>query len=126
MKKMFVCLFVFLFTITAYAGDKEDLDAAVMSAISNGDLEHARQLAVTPQHWQWIHQAENGNTTSGSGTGYQSRAQVQQQMIDSQECQDARRHYQIEASLPDNASHSKRASVEAARMSVQAACGGIF
>lgn len=97
----------------AQSSDQRALDAAVMSAISRGDIGYARSLATTEKHWLWIQQAAQG------GQQPKTRADVRAEMGRSQECKDAQRSYQLEAGR----FKQDRRAIEAARSNAAAACG---
>jgi hypothetical protein len=42
---------------TTATSDSRALDAAVQAAIARGDFPRAKELALTPTHWQWINAA---------------------------------------------------------------------
>ena len=88
------------------------LDAAVLRAINSGDMRHARDLAVTPQHWEWI----NGSSTPARRPTYM---ETRQKMANSAACKDAQRSAQLAANMinPD------WSSVATARESARIACG---
>jgi len=96
----------------AQSADQRALDAAVVSAISRGDLNHARALATTEKHWIMIQQAQGGDLPK-------TRADVRAEMGRSQECKDAQRSYQNEAGR----FKQDHRSIEAARSNAAAACG---
>lgn len=92
------------------ANERRQLDAAVSAAIARGDFRHAREMAVTAEHWQWISEAQ-----SNSGGSGKSRAS-------SQECKEARRSYEVAAGMYKRS----RSEIAAKRESVRVACGSIL
>ena len=91
--------------------EKSALDAAVMSALTRGDISHARRLAVTAEHWQWIDGAQREGR-SRPQTGMSGPAS-------SQACANAQRSHELEAGR----FKKNWAAIEAKREAAMAACG---
>lgn len=92
------------------------LDAKVAEAIGSGDLRGARALAVTPEHWRMIAEAEQQLRRPVTG---KTDADLRAEAKNSRECESAQWSYDLAAS----ANSSKRATVEAARSKMYSACG---
>ena len=114
MKRALFAALLLCASATAHAQSAaQSLDAAVLRAIHTGDLRHARELAVTPQHWQWI------NDASSPGASRPTYMQTRKDMANSQACKDAQRSAQLSANMikPD------WQQVATARESARVACG---
>jgi hypothetical protein len=93
------------------------LDAKVLEALGSGDIGRAKGLAVTPEHWQMISDAEQrGRQAPVTG---RTDADLRASAGSSQECKAAQRSYDIEAG---SLRHTK-ATVDAAKRGMYSACG---
>ena len=98
------------------ASEKRALDAAVMSAITRGDMNHARRLAVTAEHWQWIDGAQREGAQ-------RNRPQADtSDPASSQACADAQRSHRIEAGRINK----NWAAIDAKRQAARSACGSAW
>ena len=92
--------------------DGQRLDTAVKSAIASRDFRHARELALTPMHWEWIKEAEKPPK--------KTEANLRWEQLNSQECKQAQRSFDIEASSVKR----NLAEIERKRQRELSACGG--
>ena len=92
------------------------LDAKVAEAIGSGDMTRARTLALTPQHWQMISDAEQRKSATVTG---RTSADLRAEARNSSECKDAERSYDNDASsILQNG-----AQIDAAKRRMYSACG---
>lgn len=97
-------------------GNARMLDAKVAEPLGSGDIGKAKGLAVTPEHWQMISNAEQRSRQPTVG---RTDADLRAESRNSQECKSAQRSYDIEAG-----SLSKtKATVDAAKRGMYSACG---
>lgn len=118
MKLLQVILALLLFIslpLHAQSSDARQLDAAVLRAIGNHDIAHAKDLALTAEHWKWIKDAETGALSDNGMT----RSDLRAKLASSPECAQARRHLQIEAGAFKTDSYK----ITTARSGVDVACG---
>jgi len=102
---------------TAHEMNARLLDNKVAAAIGSGDLSRAREIALTPEHWQWINEAEQGRRSQQPAG--RTQADVQADMQGSSACKEAKWSYEVESSsIAKNA-----AKIDASRRQVNAACG---
>lgn len=92
------------------------LDAKVAEAIGSGDLTRAKSLALTPQHWQMISDAEQRGRMPVTG---RTSADLRAEARNSSECKDAERSYDVEAS----SIRQNGAQIGAAKRRMYSACG---
>ncbi len=95
----------------ASAGGRE-LDLAVRDAIARKDLGHARNLALTPAHWQWIKAAEAGPP--------KTEANLRWEQLNSQQCKQAQRSHDIAVASILN----DYAEIQRKREAERQVCGG--
>ena len=72
------------------------LDMKVDEAIGTGDLRRAKELALTPEHWEKIRAAETPTKKS------KNEAEIQAEMADSEKCKMAKRDYELAAWKADS------------------------
>lgn len=94
------------------SSSQRSLDMKVSEAIGSGDLRRAKELALTPEHWEKIRVAERGVP--------KTEADAQAEMRDSIECKQATRSYDVEARFADDFS---KKLVDAKKHSMYLACG---
>lgn len=99
------------------SADQRALDAAVISAITRGDMNHARRLAVTAEHWHWIDGAQREGAQRST-----PRADARDEARSSQACADAQRRHRIEAGRIKK----NRAAIDATRQAARSACGSLW
>lgn len=92
--------------------DSQKLDAAIQRAIVSRDFRHAKELALTPKHWEWIKEAEKGPA--------KTEANLRWEQLNSQECKQAQRSFDIQASSVKR----DLAEIERKRQRELSACGG--
>ena len=92
------------------------IDAAVRAAIAQNDLDRARALATTNEHWLWIAAAQNNNALPVMG---RTEADLSAEQASSQECQQAKRSLELEA----DASFVRPDALSAKKSLMRAACG---
>lgn len=92
--------------------DSQKLDAAVQRAIVSRDFRHAKELALTPKHWEWIKEAEKGPA--------KTEANLRWEQLNSRECKQAQRSFDIQASSVKK----DLAEIERMRERERSACGG--
>lgn len=90
------------------------LDMKVNEAIGTGDLRRAKELALTPEHWEKIRAAEKPTKES------KSEAEIQAEMADSEKCKMAKRDYELAAWKADSFSGN---FVAAKKRIMYSACG---
>lgn len=101
---------------TARNGNAALLDAKVAEAIGSGDLTRAKSLALTPQHWQMISDAEQRGRMPLTG---RTSADLRMEARNSSECKDAERSYDVEAS----SIRQNGAQIGASKRRMYSACG---
>ncbi len=92
------------------------LDAKVAAALGSGDFSRAKGLAVTPEHWQMISNAENGLRQPTTG---RTDADLRAESKNSRECKEAQQSYDVEAS----SIRKDGAQINAAKRRMYSACG---
>jgi hypothetical protein len=71
------------------------LDAKIMEALGSGDFPRAKGLAVTPEHWRMIAEAEQRQGRSVTG---RTSADLRAELQNSTRCREAQRSYETESS----------------------------
>ena len=92
------------------------LDAKVAEALGTGNFSLAKALAVTPEHWQMISNAENSLRQPITG---RTDADLRAESKNSQECKEAQRSYDVDASSIRN----DGAQINASKRKMYSACG---
>ena len=92
------------------------LDAKVAEALGSGDFSRAKGLAVTPEHWQMISNAENGLRQPTTG---RTDADLRAEARNSRECKEAQQSYDVEAS----SIRKDGAQINAAKRKMYSSCG---
>ena len=92
------------------------LDSKVAEAVGSGDFTRAESLALTPQHWQMISDAEQRGRMQVTG---RTSADLRAESKNSSECKDAERSYDVEAS----SIRKDGAQIGAAKRRMYSACG---
>jgi len=92
------------------------LDAKVAEAIGSGDFSRAKGLAVTPEHWQMISDAEKALRQPTTG---RTDADLRAESKNSSACKDAQQSYDVEAS----SIRKDAAQINAAKRKMYSACG---
>ena len=98
------------------SSDTRALDAKVAEAIGTGDLPRAKRLAVTPEQWRMIAEAEQRYRQPVTG---RTDADLRAESKNSQECKDAQWSYDVEAS----SIRKDAAQINAAKRRMYSACG---
>lgn len=92
------------------------LDSLVKAAIVSGDMRHARDLAVTAKHWEWIDEAQK-YAQARPVTG-RTVADLRAEKSGTLECQQAKRSLDLESSSTEAIDTKRRLMYEACGMEV--------